>query len=70
MLPMQPTRSNCPNRRSINLVDEDGDEDEQVLKEDIYEGVEFAEEDEGEDVACIIQRLLFTPKKVRRLSAT
>ncbi|PON83156.1 Zinc finger, CCHC-type [Trema orientale] len=56
--------NNCPNRRSIKLVDEDGGEDEQVLEEDIYEGAEFAEGDEGEEVACIIQRLLFTPKKL------
>ena len=47
--------NNCPNRRSVNFVEEGGNEEEQVLKEDIYEGAAFAEGDMGEKVACIVQ---------------
>lgn len=32
-------------------------------EDDIYAGVEFEEGDEGEAVACIVQRLLLAPKK-------
>ena len=34
-----------------------------MLEEDIYEGAKFAERDVGEEVACIVQRFLLTPKK-------
>ena len=53
--------NNCPNKQFVNFV-EGGREEEQVLEEDIYEGAEFAKGDMGEEVACIVQRLLLTPK--------
>ncbi|KAL6326636.1 hypothetical protein AAG906_009762 [Vitis piasezkii] len=43
--------------------EEGGSKEEQVLEEDIYEGAEFAEGDVGEEVACIVQRLLLAPNK-------
>ena len=55
--------NNCPNRRSINFVEEGGSEEEHVIGEDIYEGVEFVEGVVEEEVACTVQRLLLTPKK-------
>ncbi|RVW34414.1 hypothetical protein CK203_081418 [Vitis vinifera] len=36
--------NNCPNRRSVNFVEEGGNEEEQELEEDIYEGAEFVED--------------------------
>ena len=54
--------NNCLNRRSVNFV-EGGNEKEEVLKDDIYEGAEFAKGDVGEEVACIVQWLLLTLKK-------
>ena len=55
--------NNCPNRQSVNFIEEGGSKEEQVLEEDIYEGAEFVEGDVGEEVACIVQRLLLAPNK-------
>ena len=55
--------NNCPNRRSINFVEEGGSEEEHVIGQDTYEGAEFAEGVVGEEVVCAVQRLLLTPKK-------
>ena len=54
--------NNCPNKRFVNFVEGDN-EKKQVLEKDIYEGVEFAEGDVGEEVVCIVQKLLLTLKK-------
>ena len=56
--------NNCPNRRYLNFLEEGGSEEEHVLKEDIYECVEFAKGNVEEEEACIVQRLLLTPKKL------
>ena len=54
--------NNCPNRRSINFVEEGGSEEEHVIGQDTYEGAEFAEGVVGEEVVCVVQRLLLTQK--------
>ena len=54
--------NNCPNRRSVNFVEEGGNEVEHVLKEDIYEGAKFVEGDLGEEMVCIVQQLCLPQK--------
>ena len=60
--------NNCPNRRSVNLVEEErmveDAEEEQGFVDDTYEGAEYTEGDEGDAVASIVQRLLLAPKKI------
>ena len=49
-------------------MEEGGSEEEHVIGQDTYEGAEFVEGDMWEEVACIVQRLLLTPKSQTTLN--
>lgn len=55
--------NSCPNRRSINIVEEGKSDEEQNFEDGDYEGGNVADADTGEELACIVQRLLLAPKK-------
>lgn len=51
----------CPQRRQVGLTShEDGNGNEHSTQDDL-EGTKFAEE-EGDQVSCVVQKLLFSPK--------
>jgi len=50
-------------RRTINFAEEGGGGEEPTGEDDFYEGAEYEEGDDGEELACIVQRLLLAPNK-------
>ncbi|KAI5312345.1 hypothetical protein L3X38_041518 [Prunus dulcis] len=55
--------NNCPNRRQVNLVeaDEDDNEDHGVDKE--YDGDDFAYEEGDEVISLVLQQVLLAPRQ-------
>ena len=48
----------------MNYAEDVDEEEEQGFEEETYEGAEIKEGDEGEEVVCVLQRLLLAPKKI------
>ncbi|CAA7051700.1 unnamed protein product [Microthlaspi erraticum] len=52
----------CPSRRTVALLGEEEDEEQEFNEDDEYEGVEFAEEESHEKINIVLQRILLSSK--------